>query len=100
LRDLDEGKRVSGVVQELSGIIGVVTGAVMLRSLAAASHCPKLNFVEFCGRTRMTLAAWMKSLCKYLLPRFEIRPRIVLSPVLYWGGIRLSDAARVYDLFA
>lgn len=34
----------------------------------------------------MTFAAWTNNILRYLLPRFDIRPSIVLPPVLYCLG--------------
>src|SRR5712691_9818536 len=62
------------------------------RGCAAFSQAPKLNRSQVCGRMRMTLAAWMKSVRRYLLPRLEMRPRIDLPPVLYWRGTSPSQA--------
>ena len=43
---------------------------------------------------RMTFAAWMNRVLRYLLPRLEMRPRIDRPPVLYWRGTRLSHAPK------
>ena len=55
---------------------------------------PKLNFSQFCGRIRMTLAAWMNRVRRYRLPRFEMLPRIERPPVLYCRGTRPSQAPK------
>ncbi len=34
---------------------------LLIGSRAVVSHGPKLNFVQLCGRMRMTLAAWINS---------------------------------------
>ncbi len=54
-----------------------------IRVVASFSHGPKLNFYQLCGRIRMTCAAWMNRVRRYLLPRLDMRPRIGLPPVLY-----------------
>ena len=64
------------------------------RGCAAFSQAPKVNRSQFCGRIRMTFAAWMKSVRRYQLPRLEMRPRIDLPPVLYWRGTSRSQAPK------
>jgi hypothetical protein len=49
---------------------------------AASNHTPKLNLGQFCGRIIMTCAACTKSMRRYRLPRFVMRPRVVRPPVL------------------
>src|SRR4051794_41870501 len=64
------------------------------RGAAFRSHAPKLKRFQLCGRIRMTFAAWMNKVLRYLLPRLEMRPRIDRPPVLYWRGTRASPAPK------
>ena len=64
------------------------------RVAAVTNQPPKLYLGQFCGRIRMTFAACMKSVRRYLLPRFEMRPRIGLPHVLCWRGTRPSHAPK------
>src|SRR6478672_7535652 len=64
------------------------------RGAAFRSHAPKLKRSQLCGRIRMTFAAWMNRVLRYLLPRLEMRPRIDRPPVLYWRGTRPSHAPK------
>jgi hypothetical protein len=61
---------------------------------ALASHGPKLNFCQFCGRISNTFAAWMKSVRRYRLPRLEMLPRMDRPPVLYCRGTSPSQAPK------
>jgi hypothetical protein len=64
------------------------------RSDAELSHGPKLYRAQLCGRIRRTLAAWIGSMRRYLLPRLEMRPRIDRPPVLCCRGKSPSQAAK------
>src|SRR6478672_6486690 len=64
------------------------------RGAAFESHVPKLKRSQLCGRMRMTFAAWMNKVLRYLLPRLEMRPRMDRPPVLYWRGTRPSHAPK------
>src|SRR6516165_3378962 len=64
------------------------------RSDAELSHGPKLYRAQLCGRIRRTLAAWISSVRRYLLPRLEMRPRIDRPPVLYCRGTSPNQAAK------
>src|ERR1700761_3635900 len=64
------------------------------RGAAFRSHAPKLKRSQLWGRIRMTFAAWMNRVLRYLLPRLEIRPRMDRPPVLYWRGTRPSHAPK------
>jgi hypothetical protein len=44
------------------------------RGAALRSHVPKLKRSQLCGRIRITFAAWMNKVLRYLLPRLEMRP--------------------------
>src|SRR5579871_5718587 len=56
------------------------------RGAAFCSHAPKLKRCQLWGRIRMTFAAWMNRVLRYLLPRLEMRPRMdrPLCAVLAW----------------
>jgi hypothetical protein len=49
---------------------------------------------QLCGRIRMTFAAWMKRVLRYLLPRLEMWPRIDRPPVMYWRSTGPSCAPK------
>jgi hypothetical protein len=64
------------------------------RGAAFRSHAPKLKRSQLWGRIRITFAAWMNRVLRYLLPRLEMRPRMDRPPVLYWRGTRPSHAPK------
>jgi len=51
-----------------------------------AAGVPKLKRAHVCGRIRVTFAAWMNRVLRYLLPRLDMRPRIDRPHLLYWRG--------------
>src|SRR4051794_34866203 len=65
------------------------------RGAAFCSHAPKLKCSQLCGRIRMTFAAWMNRVLRYLLPRLEIRPRMDRPPVLYLAWHEAKPCTKV-----
>jgi hypothetical protein len=86
-------QRAPGDAREL---VGQATASLFLcnRCDAELSHGPKLYRAQLCGLIRGTFAAWINSVCRYLLPRLEMRPRIDRPPVLCCRGTRPHQAAK------